>query len=85
MRNSAIHGLSQTADKQSLLALAALLDVTYPSDSEARGKGFVYFKELPDTIVHCLRRHTRQDFGTDRGKWEQWINENVESAAADGK
>jgi hypothetical protein len=30
----------------------------------------------------CLKQCTKQDFGNDKTKWENWINKNVEPTSA---
>lgn len=81
MRREAIFGLRDIGDRQSLLALAALLDLTIPRDLKARWGWRTlpdFQRYFPETVEMCLKQRTRQDFGKDRGKWETWINENVE-------
>ena len=78
MRREAIFGLSRVGDRQALLALASLLDVEFSKDLKAEWgwKGAPDFREyFPKTILQCLKRRTKQDFGSDRSKWEQWITE----------
>src|SRR5262249_3139656 len=82
MRREAVLGLRQIGDKQSLLALASLLDLTLSKDLKAEWgwKGKPDFRTyFPDTISMCLRQCTKQDFGTNRTQWEKWIEKNIES------
>ena len=81
LRRAAIYGLSDLGDQPSLLALASLLDVAFPKGLKADGgwKLPPDFREyFPATIVALLKERTQQDFGSDRGKWEEWIRKNVE-------
>ena len=81
MRREAIFGLRQIGDRQSLLALASLLDLTFSKDLKAEWgwKGKPDFRTyFPNTIVMCLRQCTKQDFGTNRAQWDKWITENIE-------
>jgi HEAT repeat protein len=81
MRREAILGLRDIGDKESLLALASLLDLVFPKDLKAEWgwKGTPDFQtEFPETILMCLKQCLKQDFGTDRTKWEKWIKNNVE-------
>ena len=81
MRREAISGLNRVGDRQALLALASLLDVEFSKDLKAEWgwKGAPDFREyFPKTILQFLKRRTKQDFGSDRSKWEQWITESFE-------
>ena len=83
MRREAIFGLRQIGDKQSLLALASLLDLKFSKDLKAEWgwKGKPDFRTyFPDTISMCLKQCTKQDFGTNRVQWEKWIEGNIEQA-----
>jgi HEAT repeat protein len=81
MRREAIFGLRAVATRQSLLELAALLDVKFPKNLKIEW-GWKYppdelepfFREL---ITDCLKDYSKQDFGTNSRKWISWINENV--------
>jgi len=88
MRREAILGLRKIGDRQSLLALASLLDVTFSTDLKAEWgwKGKPDFRTyFPQTISMCLRQCTKQDFGTNRIQWENWIKANIEpDGAANG-
>jgi HEAT repeat protein len=88
MRREAIFGLGQIGDRQSLLALASLLDLTFSKDLKAEWgwKGKPDFRTyFPETISMCLGQRTKQDFGTNRTRWENWIEENIEpDGAANG-
>jgi len=80
MRREAILGLRDIGNRQSLLVLASLLDLTFPKDLKAEWgwKGEPDFqKYFPETIALCLRECTKQDFGANRVKWEEWITKNV--------
>ena len=88
MRREAILGLRHIDNRQSLLVLASLLDLTFSKDLKAEWgwKGRPDFRTyFPDTIATCLRQCTSQDFGTNRTQWEKWIKENIEpDGAANG-
>lgn len=86
MRREAITGLRDIGDRQSLLILASLLDVAFPEDLKADWgwKGVPDLRRyFPDTIAMCLKQCTKQDFGKDRAKWEEWITKNVEPTVRD--
>jgi len=81
-RRDALNGLATLADRRSLLALAALLDQTWPANLKERFMGKVrmehdYAEEFPQDIHADLKLATKQDFGRDRKKWEAWIEQNV--------
>lgn len=81
MRREAILGLRQVGNRSALLALASLLDIQFANDLRAEWgwKGTLDSREyFPETIVMCLQQCTTQDFGRDRTKWEEWINEHVD-------
>jgi hypothetical protein len=81
MRREAIDGLSKIGDKRSLLALTPLFDVQFSKDLKADWgwKGKPDFRTyFPDLVERRLRWHTKQDFGTNRGQWEAWIQANIE-------
>ena len=85
MRREAIFGLRNIDNRQSLLVLASLLDVTFSKDLKAKWgwKGIPDFqKYFPKTIEMCLKQCTKQDFGKDKTKWEDWITKNVEAKDA---
>lgn len=91
-RQNALDGLARIADRRSLLALAGLLDQTWPANLKERfaGKPQVkpdYAEDFPQLLRHRLNLHTKQDFGRDRKKWETWIERNVpeENGAAEKK
>lgn len=84
MRREAIFGLEEIADQRSLLALASLLDVEFSRNLKAEWGWKVkpdFRKYFPETIEMCLKQTTKQDFGKDRRKWEDWIKKNVEPEA----
>ena len=88
MRREAILGLRDVRDRQSLLALAALFDLSFPKDLTARWgwKGLPDFqKYFPDTVEMCLKQSTKQDFGENRTAWEEWIKQNVKQEGAGSK
>ncbi|MBT3202423.1 MAG: HEAT repeat domain-containing protein [Phycisphaerales bacterium] len=79
LRRDAIHGLDNIGNRQALLVLTSLLNIKLPKDlkfeSDRQRLGFQdYFRGL---IKGYLKRGTKQDFGTDRAKWEAWIREHV--------
>lgn len=81
MRREAILGLRDIGDRQSLLALTSLLDLTFSKELKADfgWKGIPDFRKyFPDTIAMCLKQCTKQDFGTNRTEWDKWIQDNVE-------
>ena len=83
LRREAIFGLRDIGDRESLLVLASLFDLTFSNDLTAEWgwKGIPEFREyFPKTINMCLKQATKQDFGVDRKKWEYWIAKNVESS-----
>lgn len=80
MRREAIFGLKKIGDQQSLLILASLLNHTYPDTLKVElgwkmaPKFQAYFLEiLQDSLKNC----TKQDFGKDQKKWEDWILNNT--------
>lgn len=88
MRRAAIFGLREIGNKPSLLALASLLDLTFSRDLKAEWgwKGIPDFRTyFPETVVMCLKQCTKQDFGTHRAEWEEWIKKNVEPEHAGGR
>ena len=81
MRREAIFGLSKIGDRQSLLILASLLDLTWPKNLKAEWgwKGLPDFETyFPETIQLCLKQCTKQDFGKDKSRWKDWIEKIVE-------
>jgi hypothetical protein len=85
MRREAIFGLSKIGDRQSLLILASLLDLTWPKNLKAEWgwKGLPDFQTyFPETILLCLKQRTKQDFGKDKSRWKDWIEKNVEPTDA---
>jgi HEAT repeat protein len=81
LRREAIWGLKTVGNRQALLALAGLLDTEFPTKLKAEHgwKGAPkdwpkYFREL---LPNCLSQATKQEFGTDSRKWQQWIETNV--------
>ena len=80
IRREAILGLRKIGDRESLLILASLLDNPIPKDLKAEWgwKGLPDFqKYFPETIEMCLKQRTKQDFGQDRAKWEDWLSKNI--------
>jgi HEAT repeat protein len=81
-RQNALDGLARIADRRSLLALASLLDQTWPTNLKRRSMGKPtaepdYGAVYPEQIQADLKHATKQDFGRDRKKWETWIEQNV--------
>jgi HEAT repeat protein len=93
MRSVAICGLVKIGDQRSLLILVALLNHSFPKDLKAEygfgtGRPPDFAKYFPETIAECLKQCTKQDFGQDQTKWEEWIKKNVKQevpAGADSK
>ena len=83
MRREAIYGLRVIGNRNSLLALASLLDVSFPADLKPDGMGaktkYKFEKYFPETIEYLLGKSTQRDFGRDRSKWESWIRDNVKN------
>ena len=82
MRREAIFGLQNIGSRSSLLVLASLLDVTFPKDLKAEWGWKMkpdFEKYFPETIEQSLKGCTKQDFGRDRKRWEEWITKNVET------
>ena len=80
LRREAIVGLANLGDRSSLLGLTSLLSVKFPKDLKAQlgWKGKPDFPTyFPETIVELLRDRTKQDFGKDQAKWEEWVKANV--------
>jgi len=78
-RQAAIHGLEQIRSRRALLELATLLNENYPLELKdwfkvPNSDRPTYFRQL---LVDCLKRTTKQDFGSDSDKWKVWIEENV--------
>lgn len=78
-RRNAIDQLANIGNRESLLALAALLDATYPEELRFQPSKTSYSAPsifFPSHINDKLSRHTGQDFRQDRTRWENWINSN---------
>ncbi len=85
MRREAIDGLGQLGNHSSLLTLASLLDFEFSIDlnTDLGWKAIPDFRVyFPELIVDCLKYCTKQDFGKDRAKWEEWITKNVQQPGA---
>lgn len=80
MRYHAVLGLRNIGNQSSLLALASLLEVTFPKKMKGPwGKGDPpdFSRYFPETIAIYLRQCTQQDFGEDPTKWKEWIVGNL--------
>ncbi|MBT3200587.1 MAG: HEAT repeat domain-containing protein [Phycisphaerales bacterium] len=79
LRRCAIHGLGDVGNRQALLVLTSLLNITLPKDlkyqSTRQRLGFQL--SIHNLIKGYLKECTKQDFGTDRAKWAAWIREHV--------
>lgn len=81
LRRQAIFGLQNIGNRSSLLVLASLLDLTFPKNLRAEWGWKMppdFERYFPETIEQSLKDCTKQDFGRDRRKWEEWITKNVE-------
>ncbi len=77
LRREAIFGLGRSKVPGSLEKLVSLLNITFPENLRVtwgwRERPESIDAELKRAVVHTLKYHTGQDFGTSHAEWEAWL------------